>query len=38
LAGGTVGDHDLNSFRLRFEPLADADDLQPGTTVWLAGR
>jgi HlyD family secretion protein len=37
-AARAVGDHDLNSFRLRLEPLAGADELQPGMTVWLAGR
>ena len=37
-AARAVGDHDLNSFRLRLEPQAGADDLQPGMTVWLAGH
>jgi HlyD family secretion protein len=37
-AARAVGDHDLNSFRLRLDPLADAKDLQPGMTVWLAGK
>jgi hypothetical protein len=33
-----VGDHDLNSFRLRLDPIGAKDDgLEPGMTVWLAG-
>jgi HlyD family secretion protein len=35
-AARAVGDHDLNSFRLRLDPLAAADGLRPGMTVWLA--
>jgi HlyD family secretion protein len=35
-AARAVGDHDLNSFRLRLDPLASADGLDPGMTVWLA--
>jgi HlyD family secretion protein len=34
-AARAVGDHDLNSFRLRLDPVAAAADLQPGMTVWL---
>jgi HlyD family secretion protein len=34
-AARAVGDHDLNSFLLRIEPVADAVDLEPGMTVWL---
>jgi hypothetical protein len=31
-------DHDLNSFRLRLDPVDGKDDaLQPGMTVWLTG-
>jgi multidrug resistance efflux pump len=37
-AARAVGDHDLNSFRLRLEPVAAEDKLQPGMTVWLAGN
>jgi len=41
-AARAVGDHDLNSFRLRVEPDGAADGLEPGMTVWLpdarAGR
>jgi HlyD family secretion protein len=37
-AARAVGDHDLNSFRLRLDPVDGKDDgLQPGMTVWLAG-
>lgn len=34
-AARAVGDHDLNSFRLRIEPSAKVDGLEPGMTVWL---
>ena len=35
-AARAVGDHDLNSFRLRLDPVeAKEDGLQPGMTVWL---
>ncbi len=37
-AARAVGDHDLNSFRLRLDPVAAEDKLQPGMTVWLAGN
>ncbi len=37
-AARAVGDHDLNSFRLRLEPTQPTDGLQPGMTVWLAGN
>jgi HlyD family secretion protein len=36
-AARAVGDHDLNSFRLRLDPLAAPEGLQPGMTVWLPG-
>ena len=37
-AARAVGDHDLNSFRLRLDPIGAKDDgLEPGMTVWLAG-
>ncbi len=36
-AARAVGDHDLNSFRLRLDPVAATDGLQPGMTVWLRG-
>lgn len=35
-AARAVGDHDLNSFRLRLDPTAAVADLQPGISVWLA--
>ena len=35
-AARAVGDHDLNSFRLRLDPVAAVDGLQPGMSVWLA--
>ncbi len=34
-AARVVGDHDLNSFRVRLEPVADSGQLEPGMTVWL---
>jgi HlyD family secretion protein len=34
-AARAVGDHDLNGFRLRLDPLSPVDGLQPGMTVWL---
>jgi HlyD family secretion protein len=36
-AARAVGDHDLNSFRLRLDPVVAVTDLQPGMTVWLPG-
>jgi multidrug resistance efflux pump len=35
-AARAVGDHDLNSFRLRLDPVASLEGLRPGMTVWLA--
>jgi HlyD family secretion protein len=37
-AARAVGDHDLNSFAVRADPVAAEDRLTPGMTVWLAGR
>jgi HlyD family secretion protein len=37
-AARAVGDHDLNSFRLRLEPSGSAEGLEPGMTVWLPAR
>jgi len=37
-AARAVGDHDLNSFRLRLDPTGAAEGLQPGMTVWLAAN
>ena len=34
-AARAVGDHDLNSFRVRFEPLEPTTGLAPGMAVWL---
>ena len=34
-AARATNDHDLNSFRIRLDPLADAPSLVPGMTVWL---
>ena len=34
-AAHAVGDHDLNSFRVRLEPLEPAGGLAPGMTVRL---
>jgi HlyD family secretion protein len=34
-AARAVGDHDLNSFLLRIEPVGVADGIEPGMTVWL---
>jgi HlyD family secretion protein len=31
-----VGDHDLNTLRLRLDPRRDADLFEPGMTVWIA--
>jgi len=35
-AARATGDHDLNTFFLRLDPVAAAPDLAPGQTVWLA--
>lgn len=37
-AARAVGDHDLNSFRLRLDPVARVEGLQPGMSVWLTAR
>ena len=41
-AARAVGDHDINSFLVRADPIAGAQGLEPGMTVWLdrdiAGR
>jgi multidrug resistance efflux pump len=34
-AARAVGDHDLNSFRLRLDPTSGADGLEPGMSVWF---
>lgn len=35
-AARAVGDHDLNSFRLRLEPTAGTSGLEPGLSIWLS--
>jgi HlyD family secretion protein len=37
-AARAVGDHDINSFFLRAEPVGDTEGLEPGMTVWLAAE
>ncbi len=37
-AARAVGDHDLNSFRMRLDPVTAVDGLQPGMSVWLATK
>jgi multidrug resistance efflux pump len=37
-AARAAGDHDLNSFRLRLDPVAAQNGLRPGMTVWLADK
>jgi multidrug resistance efflux pump len=34
-AARAIGDHDLNSFRVRLDPVARSDGLEPGMTLWL---
>jgi HlyD family secretion protein len=34
-AARAVGDHDINSFLVRADPVADTEGLEPGMTVWL---
>ncbi len=34
-AARATGDHDLNTFFLRLDPVAPAPDIRPGQTVWL---
>jgi HlyD family secretion protein len=34
-AARAVGDHDINSFLVRADPVGPADGLEPGMTVWL---
>ena len=34
-AARAVGDHDLNSFLLRVDPVGDSDAMEPGMTVWI---
>jgi hypothetical protein len=34
-AARAVGDHDVNSFLVRADPIAETEGLEPGMTVWL---
>jgi HlyD family secretion protein len=34
-AARAVGDHDLNSFLVRADPMQASDNLEPGMTVWI---
>ena len=34
-AARAVGDHDINSFLVRADPLQAAEGLEPGMTVWV---
>ncbi len=34
-AARAVGDHDINSFLLRADPIGSTPDLEPGMTVWI---
>jgi HlyD family secretion protein len=34
-AARAIGDHDLNAFLIRVDPLAEEGGLEPGMTVWL---
>lgn len=34
-AARAVGDHDINSFLMRADPVQAADGLEPGMTVWI---
>ena len=37
-AARAVGDHDLNSFLLRADPIGRTPKLEPGMTVWIEGQ
>jgi multidrug resistance efflux pump len=36
-AARAVGDHDLNTFTVRADPVGEINGLEPGMTVWIAG-
>ena len=36
-AARAVGDHDLNSFRVRFDPSSETTGVEPGMTALLTG-
>src|SRR5260221_1183932 len=37
-AARAVGDHDLNTFVIRADPIGSSEKLPPGVTVWIAGQ
>jgi HlyD family secretion protein len=37
-AARAVGDHDLNTFSVRADPVEPIAGFEPGVTVWIAGR
>ena len=37
-AARAVGDHDLNSFRIRLDPIGAGPGLEPGMVAWLQAR
>jgi len=37
-AARAVGDHDLNTFSVRADPVEAVEGLEPGVTVWITGR
>lgn len=37
-AARAVGDHDLNTFTVRADPVGEIAALEPGMTVWIAGH
>ena len=37
-AARAVGDHDLNTFSVRADPVDAVAGLEPGVTVWISGR
>lgn len=37
-AARAVGDHDLNSFAVRADPVGEPQGLEPGMTVWIAAH
>ena len=37
-AARAVGDHDVNSFLVRADPISEATGAEPGMTVWVERR
>jgi HlyD family secretion protein len=35
-AARAIGDHDLNTFAIRVDPVGEVDGLEPGMTVWIS--